>query len=371
MKARAKKHRDFVGHVVAQQFFNAAHHKARLAGIAQGGYKPDRFAPFLAGKQRFTERFCGMGQQAVGYLQHGLGGAVVFFQADEARTGKNSGKVKNIAHISPAKGVDGLRLVAHGHHIAGGAVFRPGQQPHNAGLHQVGVLIFVHKNMAEALAQAGGGSFVLTQQGLKLKEQVVIVHEAFFAPIGIVGIAQSAQAVSVGQQVKGIAAEHLVQRQFLVAGLAEQPHHGLGFGKRLVALAKLQVVTTVLYGCGNVCRVHHRKGAVGQPCGLPAAQHAEGKGVKGSPLHTGKAVIQQQACAVQHFLCGLAGKGKQQHGFGRNAVSRQPGQTVNNGAGFTAACPGYHQHRAVAAGGGFVLGFIKRLSVINHGTTLK
>ena len=55
MKARAKKYRDFMRHVVAQQFFNAAYHKARLAGIAQGGYQPDRFASFLAGEQFFAE----------------------------------------------------------------------------------------------------------------------------------------------------------------------------------------------------------------------------------------------------------------------------------------------------------------------------
>ena len=93
--------------------------------------------------------------------------------------------------------------------------------------------------------------------------------------------------------------------------------------------------------------------------------------MKGSPLHAGKAVVQQQSRAVQHFLRGLAGKGKQQHGFGRNTVFRQPCQTVNDGACFAAACPGYHQHWAVAAGGGFILGFVKRLSVINHGTTLE
>ena len=189
-----------------------------------------------------------MGQQAVGDLKYGPGGAVVLLQADDARTGKKLGKIKNITHVGPAKRIDGLRLVAHGHHIAGGGVFRPGQQPHNTGLHQVCVLIFVHKDMAEALPQAGGGNFILPQQGLKLKEQVVIVHEAFFASVGIVGLAQPAQAFGVGQQVKGFAPEHLVQRQLLVAGLAEQPHHGLCFRKGLVALAELQVVAAVLYG---------------------------------------------------------------------------------------------------------------------------
>ena len=80
--------------------------------------------------------------------------------------------------------------------------------------------------------------------------------------------------------------------------------------------------------CRDVRGVHNRKGSVGQPRGFPTAQHAERKGVKSAALNAGKPLVQQQSRAVQHFLGGLAGKGEQQHGVGRDAVFGQPGQTV-------------------------------------------
>ena len=224
--------------------------------------------------------------------------------------------------------------------------------------------------MAEALAQAGGGQGIGAQQVFKLEKQVVIVHEAFFAPVGVVGLAQAGQAFGMGQQMKGLAPQHFVQRQFLVARLAEQAHHGLGFGKGFVALAQLESVLAVLDRCRDVRGVHNRKGSVGQPRGFPTAQHAERKGVKSAALNAGKPLVQQQSRAVQHFLGGLAGKGEQQHGVGRDAVFGQPGQTVHNGAGFAAARAGHHQHGAVAAGGCLVLGLVERLSVVDHDATL-
>ena len=174
----------------------------------------------------------------------------------------------------------------------------------------------------------------------------------------------------MGQQVKGLAPQHFVQRQLLVAGLAQQPDYALGFGKRPVALAQLELILAVFDRIVDVGRIHDCKGPVAKPIGLPAPQSPKAEGVECAALHARQPLIEQQPRAVQHFLRGLAGKGEQKHGVWFNTVLCQPCQTVNNGAGFTAACASYHQHRAVAAGGCLVLGFVEGLSVINHRRTV-
>ena len=212
--------------------------------------------------------------------------------------------------------------------------------------------------MAEALAQRGRSQLVVAQQVFQFKEQVVVVQQAFFLPVGRVGITQTGQPVSMWQQVKGFAPQHFVQRQLLVTGLAQQPNYALGFGKRPVALAQLELILAVFDRIVDVGRIHNSKGPVAKPRGLPAPQRPKAEGVECAALHARQPLIEQQPRTVQHFLRGLAGKGEQKHGIWFNAVLCQPCQTVNNGAGFTAACASYHQHRAVAAGGCLVLGFV-------------
>ena len=220
--------------------------------------------------------------------------------------------------------------------------------------------------MAEPLPQRGCGQRIFPQQGLKLEQQIIVIQQALVAAVGIVGIAQPGQAIGVGQQVKGLAPQHFVQRQFLVAGLAQQPHNALGFGKRPVALAQLELILAVLDRLVDVGGIHDCKRPVAKPVGLPAPERPKAKGVKGAALHARKPLIEQQPRAVQHFLRSLAGKGEQEHGVRFHAVLCQPCQTVDDGAGFAAACACHNQHRAVAAGGCLVLGFVKGLSVINH-----
>ena len=210
----------------------------------------------------------------------------------------------------------------------------------------------------------------MAQQVLKFKEQVVVVQQAFFLPVGSIGLAQTGQPVGMGQQMKGLAPQHFVQRQFLVAGLAQQAHNALRFGKRPVALAQFELILAVLDRLVDVGGIHDRKGPVAKPRGFPAAQSPKAKGVECAALHARQPLIEQQPRAVQHFLRCLAGKGEQKHGIWFHAVFCQPCQAVDNGAGFAAACASYHQHRAVTAGGCLVLGFVEGLSVINHGYTV-
>ena len=314
-----------------------------------------------------------MEQEIVGHFQYRSGRTVIFFQPDDTRAGEQPGKVQYVADIGPAKSVDGLGLVPHGHNVArqGGSRFpvwlRPGQQTYYTGLHQVGILIFVHKDVAETLTQGCGGCWAVAQQGFQLKEQVVIVQQGFFPPVSRIGGVKLHKGLGVLHQMPGILPQDFFQRQLLVAGLAEQAHNALGFGEGAVAAPQLEIFLALL-DCGiDVRAVHQGEGAVAQPAWPPATQRAVGKGMEGAPLYARKPLPQQQTGPVQHLLRGLACKGEQEDAFGRNPVFGQPGQTVHNGACLAAARARHHQHRAIAAGGGLQLGLVECLGIIYHG----
>ena len=368
METRPEEHGNLVRQVAGQQILDAAHHQLGLAHVAEGRHQTYRRAALLAGEQFFAEGFRGVFQQVVGHVQDGLGGAVVLLQPDDAGPGEKLGKIEDVAHIGATEGIDGLGLVAHGHDVAGRHAFalRPGQQAHDAGLHQVGVLIFIHQDMRVATAQVLGRALVGAQQVLQLEQQVVVIQQALFLAVGIVGLAQLHQRFGIGQQVEGLALQDLVQAHLLVPGLAQKAHDGLGAREGTVALAQPEVVLAGLDRRVDVRAVHDREGAVLQPVGTVTAQHAEREGVEGAPLHQAQGVVGQGRGPLQHLLRRLAGEGEQQHGFRRDAVIRQPGQAVGDGAGLAGTGAGHYQDRPVAAGGGLVLGAVERVRVINH-----
>ena len=131
----------------------------------------------------------------------------------------------------------------------------------------------------------------------------------------------------------------------------------------------------------DVVAVHDRDPAslpVAIAFGREQAQHGIGIGVKSAALHGGQIGVQarfqtghavpahEQPGAVQHLLRRFARECEEQNGGRGHAGFHQSGQTVDNGAGFAAAGPGNHEQRAAQGGGGFKLGRVQIVAVINH-----
>ena len=370
VKARPEQHGDFVGTVAIEQVLDPGGHDGGLRLVAQGRDQPHRRAALLPREKMLAEGFRGVRQHAVGHVQNGFRGTIVFFQPDDARPGKKRGKIEDIADVGAAKGVDGLGLVAHRHdvaHFLRRGVGRPGQQAHDTRLHEVGILIFVHENMAKAGAQSLRGLVVAPQEGFQLEQQIVIVQQTPFPAIGCIRFSQAGQGFGMRQKLAGLTLENDVHPLFLVARLAQQTDHGLRSGKGSIPLADAERLPAFLDGGGNIRAVHQGKGAAFEPFRPPAAQHAEGKGMKRAALHADQPLIAHVRRALQHFMRRLAGKGQQQHGRGRHALIRQPGQTMHDGARLAAAGARHDQHGPVAAGRRFILGVIQSFSEIHHG----
>ena len=109
-----------------------------------------------------------------GQLQDGFGGAVVFLELDNLGTGELLGKTHDIVKISAAETVDGLGVIADHHDVVVGM----GQKAHYIRLQLVGVLIFVHQNVAKTVGKIGP-SLVRFHQQLFPEDQKIVISYNF------------------------------------------------------------------------------------------------------------------------------------------------------------------------------------------------
>ena len=360
--ARAEQHGDFLRLIAVKKLFHARRHHIGLRQVAHGADEAHagRFGRvFLGREQVFAETLGGRGQHRVGDVEHGLCGAVVLLKPDDPRSGEQLGEVEDVADVRAPEGVDGLGVVAHGHDVAR----FPGEEPHQPGLNAVGVLILVHHDVAVAFPEPLGKPFaprlgIAFKQILKLEQQVVVVEQPVLAAVAPVCLSDAFQRIGVGQQVLRVALEHVADGNFLVPGFAEEADDGLRLGERAVALADFEPFLALLDGGGAVRRVHDGDRAFG-PCGPVLAQHREREAVERAAVDAADAVAEQIRGPEQHFAAGLAGKREQQHVACRDALFRQPGQTVDDCAGLAAPRARDDQNRAVRRGHGFELGRVE------------
>ena len=121
--------------------------KARLVAFAVGLNQDRPDAGLTAGEQVFGIALLGLQNDFVGQIQDRLGAAVILFQLDDFRAGKEVGKLEDIAHRCAPKAVDRLGVVADRHHVVVGV----GQQPDDVGLEPVGVLVLIDHDVAEGV----------------------------------------------------------------------------------------------------------------------------------------------------------------------------------------------------------------------------
>jgi hypothetical protein len=165
-----------------------------------------------AGKEALGVFFPGLGDNRVGQVQDGLGGAVVFFQLDDFGAREQARKVHDVAEIGAPEGIDGLAIVAHGHDVFMGE----GQQTHQFGLKVVGILIFVHHDVAVAGGQALADVFVFGEQAAAFQEQVVVIHEAEAALFLVVGDGHAFDVMDLFQKLGVVPGHHRFQGQVLI-----------------------------------------------------------------------------------------------------------------------------------------------------------
>ena len=108
------------------------------------------FASRRFGFQRFAEAVGIIFYDRAGSVENILRRAVVTFEADDARRGEIAREAEEDGNVGAAPTVDGLIFVADNANV----LFRAGEEAKKIVLDAVGVLIFVHVNVLEALLPA-------------------------------------------------------------------------------------------------------------------------------------------------------------------------------------------------------------------------
>ena len=112
-----------------------------------------------------------------------------------------------------------------------------------------------------------------------------------------------------------------------------------------------------------------KRGRIAQGPG-PAPQKNVAQGMEGAAGNTGASVPDQVRGPAQHFRGGLAGKGQQQHGFGRHTVFDQIGDPVNQCPRLARPGAGHAQDRPLDRGHGLVLRWIELFFKVHAGQSV-
>ena len=313
------------------------------------------------GRQHLGVFVGGARDDLVGDVEDALQRAIVLFELDHARAGEDFRKVHDVAEVGAAKRIDRLRIVAHRHHVAMGR----GEQPHQLGLDQVGVLVLVDHDVAVGVAEAPAHVVVLLEQLGQPVEQVVVVEQSALALVGVVGGGQPHQVVAMLDEMRKVDLDLLAQLAALVARHADRFGDGALLGKAPIARAQAHPRPQQVDDVFHVGAVEDGEVRLEPDRGAELAQRQVGEGVKGAAGHRARAIAHQVLDPPQHLLRRAPGKGQQQNRARRDAAFDEPRDPVNQRASLARAGAGDHQDRSVAMSHGGELRGIEQLGVLD------
>ena len=163
--------------------FNVRNDEFRLFRVSGHGNEPDGFSSAFVGAQRLVPPAQVVADQGIGRVQDGGGATVIFFQFDDGGIWEKTFEFQDIADLGASPAVDGLVVVSHYADI----VFRTYQMAQQAHLEAVGILEFIHGDIAEALLPRLPDVPVLLQQFVRQNQQVVKVHGILRLKFPLVG----------------------------------------------------------------------------------------------------------------------------------------------------------------------------------------
>ena len=290
----------------------------------------------------------------VGRAQDSAGGAVVLLQRDDLQSRIVLRQALEVVDGGATPAVDALVVVAHG----GKRRVLAHQGLEQFVLHGVGVLVFIHQQVAEAVLPLAPGLGIGAQQLERQADQVVEVHRL------------------VGVQALLVALHHLGRREFqvilghcrglrgvqaLVLPQADGPlpaARGLGVGGAAGVAQHAQHVVAVEDG-EVLLQVQAR--AVG-------AQHAHAQRVEGTDHQVPRGAGAHQGLgALAHLGGGLVGEGDGRDLLGLQPRLQQLGDLVHDDPRLARAGTGQHEARPVQVVHGLVLGRVERGGGGRHG----
>ena len=322
-----------------------------LAGQHADGFAVAQFAP-----QALLEHVRVVGDEPVGALEDAAAGPVVLFQLDDLQARIVLLQPAQVLRACAAPGVDGLVVVADGGEVAEPA----DQQPHQLVLGAIGVLVFIHQQVADPVLPVFARLGIPAEQCHRCQDQVVEVE-------GVVGLeaalvlqvelrrGQGEGLAGPGQRRLGVDAVVLPVRDLPTGAVRVEADAGL-------AHQFVDQVAAVLGIEDGEARLE------AQP-GVFAAKDVQAQGMEGGQGQAPpRAPFQQPADPFPHFPGGLVGEGDGHDVPGRQpALPDQVGDLVGDDTGLAAAGAGQHQQGAIDVADGGALGGVQ----VRHGGTAR
>ena len=296
------------------------------------------------------------GDEAGGRLQDMRRRPVVLFEADDLGAGEIRFEFQDVVHLGAAPAIDRLVVIAHAANVLVPAC----QQPQPQILRHVGVLVFVHQDVFEAVLEILQHLRVLLEDAQVFHQEVAEIDRVErFEALLIGGVEFRALAVGEG---KALTLGHLVGAKRLVLPAVNEACQLAGGPALLVDAGGLD---HLFHQADLVVRVQNSE--VGsQPGKLRmAAQNLGAQRVEGAePLHALHRAADQCADALLHLAGGLVGEGHRQNlarpGAAGVEQMRQPRGQHPRLAGAGAR---QHEHGAIKRLHGFALRLVQVLKV--------
>ena len=321
-----------IRHEVGLLHHVARGHQGGLHPLAAGGLEPLLELAPVAGDGGVRQR------------EDGGGAPVVLLQAKESGVGVALGKGDDVLEARPPEAVDALGVVPHDGEVPPSS----GQIVHHVGLNLVGVLVFVHENVAEARLQLAPRLLVAGEQIPREGEQAGEIDRLnlFFALL-VAGGDLLYLAQAVGQV--GIAAQnHLGDALVGIRRQGENRLQNPAPGKILLLRVEPREANAVRHEVGGVLAI--QDGEV-RPVAdeLPVAPEDQVPHVvEGAAPHAARVRLDERRRAMQHLARRLVREGDEEDGFGRHALLDEARQAVGDGVRLAAARPRDDEERTLA-----------------------
>ncbi len=313
-----------------QRASSSASHKARTTTLSPSPAWVHRVLPSRPSIVR---------DHPAGGAEDARGRTVVFFEPDHRGAGKIRLETQDVADLRAAPAVDRLVVVTDTAQIAPGL----GQETQPQILRDVGVLVFVDQQVAEAPVVVGEDFGVAGQQRQIVQQEIAEIDGVDgLEPFLITPV--ECHRAAVGKTV-GIGARKLVGAEAAILPALDDPQQ---HARRPAPLVDVLGLQDLLQQANLVVGVEDGKARF-EPGGLGvAAQDARGDRMKGAEPEAVGGAADHRLEALAHLARRLVGEGDRQQ-FGRKSAAggEDMGQPRGQHPGLAGAGAGQHQDRAV------------------------
>ena len=321
--------------------FNAFSHHARFFFAVPDGNNahllPIRIG--APGAQGLAQAARIMRDQAGSGGQNGARGTVIGFQPHHLRAGEILLEPQDILNLRPAPGIDGLVIIPDAADIA----MRLCQQSQPVILHQIGVLIFIHQDIAKAPLIIGQHIRMVAQDGHHMQQQITEIRRIQRLQPRLIRLINRARAAHGVIRILG--SRDAIGRKPAILPALDNRHQPIRGPTLQVNMFGFHYL---LQQAHLIIRIQDGEIGIQPDKFRMAAEHARGqrmKGAKPKPLHR---LPHHGGNAFAHFPRRLIGEGHRQHlrrkGLPAAEQMRKPrGQHAR----LARARPGQHQKRAI------------------------